>query len=138
MSGDRGDGAGGDGARRDGARGNGDRGGSDRALVRPYMMTRGRTRPVGERLALEALVMTTAAGTRRLAGLSDERRRIAVLCRGRGSSVAEVAADIGVPLGVARVLIGDLRHQGVLEVGEARGRPGIALLKEVLDGLLTG
>lgn len=104
-----------------------------RLSVRPYVLTGGRTRaPVD--LGLETLV-----GTRPGAGPalpSPAHRavldRCAVAC-----SVAEVAATVGVPLGVARVLIGDLVAAGALHVhGTATAAaPDQALLARVLDGL---
>src|SRR5690348_10256655 len=74
-------------------------------LVRPFIVTGGRTRPVDERLRMETLV--SAAPAALSAPLGFERRRIVELCQ-QPRSVAEVAAGLGVPVGVARVLIADL------------------------------
>ncbi|ODU02341.1 MAG: hypothetical protein ABS81_17850 [Pseudonocardia sp. SCN 72-86] len=102
-----------------------------RPSVRPYVLTGGRTRaPVD--LALETLV-----GTRPGSVTEDPARRAVLERCGVACSVAEVAATVGVPLGVARVLIGDLVATGALQVlGTATaGAPGQALLARVLDGL---
>jgi hypothetical protein len=77
----------------------------DALFVRPFIMTGGRVQPVQDGLRLETLV--TAAPGSLFAPLEFERRRIVTLCQ-TPQSVAEVAAGIGVPLGVARVLIADL------------------------------
>jgi hypothetical protein len=106
-------------------------------LVRPYYMTGGRTRPAHDDLEWETLVSTTALGATspRVGGV--ERRAIVSLCRDL-LSIAEVSAHLDLPLGVARVLIGDMAEQGFLilhrptTVGD---RPDLALLQRVLYGL---
>lgn len=105
-------------------------------LVRPYARTGGRTRPDYE-LALEAVVSTGPDVDE--AGLDlPEHRSIARLCRS-GRSVAEIAALLAVPLGVARVLVGDLAARGLVVVhgtaGAGDGEPDVAFLTRVLDGL---
>ena len=105
-------------------------------LVRPYAVTGGRTRPRYQ-LAIEALVSTTDRGQYESGGLIPEHRQICELCR-EVRSVAEVAAYIGVPLGVARVLVGDMAEVGLVRVhqpGNVEGKPDVALLKRVLSGL---
>src|SRR5690349_20336245 len=83
-------------------------------LVRPYALTRGRTRSGRGDLALEALV-------RGVDGASDpastpERRRILELSTASLLSVAELSAHLSLPLGVVRVLVGDLADEGLLVV----------------------
>ncbi len=105
-------------------------------LVRPYAVTGGRTRPRYQ-LAIEALVSTTERGRRESIGLIPEHRRICELCL-EVRSVAEVAAYIGVPLGVARVLVGDMAEVGLVRVhqpGNVEGQPDVTLLERVLSGL---
>ena len=78
-----------------------------RARVRPHR----RSRPVaGLDLNIETLVSTTQEGMMSLAHLRFEQARIVELCR-RPVSVAEVAAELAVPLGVARVLVSDLHAE---------------------------
>lgn len=104
------------------------------AALRPYVMTSGRTRPRRD-LPIEALVSTTAHGHAAASGQLPEHRAICVLCRST-LSVAEVAASLDVPLGVARVLIDDLAHQGLVAVhGVHEGGVSHQLLSRVLDGL---
>ncbi|GAA4694999.1 hypothetical protein Prum_048960 [Phytohabitans rumicis] len=113
------------------------------ALVRPYAVTRGRTRPRLE-IALEALVETTVRGRSAGAhkgGTGREHQYIAALCDGRLQSLAEIAARMQLPLGVARVLIADMAADGLLAVYEptslddANDAVGTELLERVLSGL---
>jgi hypothetical protein len=54
-------------------------------------------------------------------------------------SIAEVASAVGVPVGVARVLVSDLRSEGLLVIHlpttGANGRPGPEVLQRLLAGL---
>ena len=106
-------------------------------LVRPYYMTGGRTRPAHDDLELETLVSTTALGATSPKVGGVERRAIVSLCRDL-LSIAEVSARLDLPLGVARVLIGDMAEEGFVilhrptMVGD---RPDLALLQRVLYGL---
>jgi hypothetical protein len=74
-------------------------------LVRPYTLTTGRTDSSID-LPLEAPVETVLAPQKppRWPG-NDVRSQILTLCAD-SPSVAEIAAVLSVPLGVARVLIG--------------------------------
>jgi hypothetical protein len=103
-------------------------------FLRPYAMTEGRTEPTGADLAIEDLV---GVATDPPPWLSFEHRSIALACR-EILSVAELAARVDLPLGVTRVLVGDLAAQGVVRVHPApshAGGPGLALLEQVLQGL---
>ncbi|MCJ0907532.1 DUF742 domain-containing protein, partial [Rhodococcus sp. ARC_M6] len=84
------------------------------SLVRSYALTEGRTKPSID-LPLEAIVATVEdAITKRLAP-EDIRASIVSLCE-RRISIAEIAAHLAVPIGVARVLVADLVVAGALEV----------------------
>jgi len=64
-------------------------------------------------------------------------RAVANLCR-EVMSLAEVAAHMGVPIGVARVLIGDMADAGLVYLQRpqhAGDRAEITLLERVLYGL---
>src|SRR2546430_11340491 len=113
------------------------------ALVRPYVVTRGRTRPRLE-IALEALLETTVRGrnsaARDTSGHGREQQYIASLCDGRLQSLAEVAARMQLPLGVARVLVADMAAEGLVAVYaptsfESNDAVGTELLERVLSGL---
>jgi hypothetical protein len=107
------------------------------SAVRPYAWTRGRTRS-GLDLAIETLVSTSPRGRDQMGLLQMEHRAVAELCE-QTRSVAEVAALLSIPLGVARVLLGDMAgldlvtvHQTATSAGNA---PDIALMERVLSGL---
>jgi hypothetical protein len=105
-------------------------------LIRPYARTGGRTRP-GHDLALESLISTTPRGaTTAPQHPSREHRAIATLCV-QPRSVAEVAALLAIPLGVARVLLSDLATDGTVIVHGTNGHqsPDLALMQRVLAGL---
>lgn len=84
------------------------------SLVRPYTLTAGRTASRVD-LPLEALIRTLPSAP--APGWPGNDVRAEILGLGSASpSVAEIAARLALPLGVARVLIGDLVLQGYLRV----------------------
>jgi Protein of unknown function (DUF742) len=109
-------------------------------VVRPYALTGGRTEPAGGKvLDLIAIVVASgqAEGPDDPIDLSPEHRRILGLCE-RPVTVADVASDTGLPVGVVRVLVADLilRDRITVRQGRAAGeQPSNDLLKEVLHGL---
>ncbi|MBO2458984.1 MULTISPECIES: DUF742 domain-containing protein [Actinomadura] len=107
-------------------------------LVRPYARTRGRTRPAGEGFDLIAVVAATGARPGDRLRYSPDHVRLLRGCA-RPVAVADLAAEFGLPLGVVRVLLGDLRDEGLIAVVDtaapAQGRPGRGVLREVLNGL---
>ena len=106
------------------------------ALVRPYAVTGGRTKPRYQ-LQIEAMVAASHYEARDLSVLSPECQAILGFCRD-WRSVAEVSAVLRMPLGVARVLIADMAMEGLVRVHQidhAQGRPDINLLERVLSGL---
>ncbi|MEV7871544.1 DUF742 domain-containing protein [Streptomyces sp. NPDC088124] len=122
------------------------RGADRKALrVRPYSLTGGRTRS-GHVLLVETFVAALEPGevhkeltdgdapTR----VMPEMLAIIELCR-RMRTVAEISALLKMPLGVVRVLIGDLADQGKIRVygtgHDDTGHPDHALLERVLSGL---
>ena len=84
------------------------------SLVRPYTLTAGRTH-TDVRVPLEAPVHTVRVAQPNQWPLGDPRGRIVQLCQGP-SSLAEICARLGLPLGVTRVLVGDLVTSGYLQV----------------------
>lgn len=107
------------------------------SAVRPYTWTRGRTKS-GFDLAIETLVSTSRKGRDQMGILQVEHRAAAELCE-QARSVAEVAALLSVPLGVARVLLGDMAGLGIVTVHQtassAGNVPDLALMERVLSGL---
>ena len=106
-------------------------------VVPAYALTRGRTRSEGGELPLETMATVTALGRERQSSMQVERRAILDQCL-RPTSVVEVAAHLRVPVGVARVLVGDLASGGYLTVHlpqQADDRPDPAILERLLEGL---
>ena len=107
------------------------------AAVRPYAWTRGRTKARLD-LAIETLVSTSRLGRDQMGLLQVEHRAVAELCE-QTRSVAEVAALISQPLGVARVVLGDMASLGAVTVHQtassAGNVPDLALMERVLSGL---
>lgn len=128
-------------------------------VVRPYAMTRGRTRcsPEAARLDMIALVIAETAdagtdagtGTDTDAGtvheddlhdpaLTPEHVDIVRMCRRSPLSVAELATDLDVPVGVIRVLVGDLLDADLVRVSRPvppAELPDENILREVINGL---
>lgn len=79
-------------------------------LVRSYTLTAGRTR-TEVHLPLEATLRRQGFDD---AGGETPRQRILRVCD--GTSVAEVSARVTMPIGVVRVLLGDLVQEGKVRV----------------------
>ncbi|CAN5556866.1 DUF742 domain-containing protein [soil metagenome] len=82
-------------------------------FVRPYTITAGRTRSAVD-LPFEATLrrLTDPSGVQ--PGLGSGARQVLSLCDQK--SVAEVSALASMPIGVVRVLLGDLVEQGFVQV----------------------
>jgi len=81
-------------------------------IVRPYTITAGRTSTTVD-LPMEATLRLLPAAEEREWG-PDLQGRIVEVCD--YSSVAEVSALVAMPIGVVRVLLGDLVEQGYVRV----------------------
>lgn len=105
--------------------------------VRPYVLTRGRTKPKLH-LAIEAMISTCLDASWTTAQFSGEFHSVRTICQSP-RSVAEVAANLCVPLGVARVLLGDMAELGLVRIHETtiteEGRPVLDLMERILHGL---
>ena len=113
-----------------------DQPGPDPRRVRPYAMTGGRTRPTHDDLEIETLVSTTSVGEQ-TPKLTVKQRAIAALCH-EILSIAEVSARLRLPLGVIRILVGDMADEHLVMVhrpAQAGDHPDRALLERVLDAL---
>jgi hypothetical protein len=84
-------------------------------IVRPYAVTRGRTRPAGEPLDIVAILVATGRPPAEPGRLARHQRRLLALCR-RPHALADLASDLNLPLGVIRVLAGDLLESGLVDV----------------------
>jgi hypothetical protein len=107
------------------------------SAVRAYAWTGGRTMSQF-RLELETLLSTTERYHERDDSISSESHAVAALCH-QPTSVAEVAALLRLPLGIAKVLAGDMAGTGLLTVHEtasANGEsPDLMLMERILGGL---
>jgi Protein of unknown function (DUF742) len=105
-------------------------------VVRPYALTGGRTRPTGESIDLLALVLSTEADTVGTMFLEPEYLEVMRQCR-QPKSVADLASDLDLPLGVIRILLSDMREQGLIAIRQpARTRlTDPRVLKDVADAL---
>lgn len=105
-------------------------------VVRPYALTKGRTQAKGPALGLIDMVVAAEPVAASMRGLGPEHRRLLEVCR-RPTAVADVASETDLPLGVVRVLLGDLRERGLIAITGAASQASAAesVLRSVLDGL---
>ncbi len=106
-------------------------------VVRPYAMTRGRTRPSSGEFDLIALIVAIQPVSAISAELGPEQVTIIELCQ-HPTSVAEISAHLDLPVGIVRVLLGDLLDSGFILTREPRRlmhSPGEPVLKAVINGL---
>ena len=106
-------------------------------VVRPYALIQGRTLPSGgESFGLIDVVVATSERPSEHFRPGPEHRRILSLCR-RPTPVVDLTSEIDLPLGVVRVLLGDLTSERMLRVLSTQKQPVTdeRLLRMVLDGL---
>ena len=106
-------------------------------VVRPYAVTKGRTAPSGGAwFGLIDIVVGTGEQTSRDFRPGPEQRRMLRLCR-RPVSVVDLTSELDLPLGVMRVLLGDLAEAGMVRIIPAQHQrePDQRLLRKMLDGL---
>jgi hypothetical protein len=104
-------------------------------IVRPFVVTRGRTKPSDVSLRVETLI--TADPSALSAPLSFEHRHIVEICQ-RPLSVAEVASSLRVPIGVARVLIADLIAERLVIAHDhldLNDFPSRSILERIVEGV---
>lgn len=102
--------------------------------IRPYGITRGRT-AADRFLGVERLVSTVDFDPRRVLGMLPETAAVYEACRSP-HTIAELAAGLALPLGVIRVLVGDLANAGRVRIHPpAADVPDRRLLERVLRGL---
>ncbi len=109
-------------------------------LVRPYLITGGRTRSARVDIAMETVVSLSATardgGSGRGGGAAFERAAVLAQCD-QPRSAAEIAARLGIPLMVALIVVGDLVEDGLLEASEASSdqKDDVAFLERLIDGV---
>jgi hypothetical protein len=104
-------------------------------LVRPYTVTRGRTRS-GRDLNLITLVVTSAYED---VTMEPEYAEILRICQ-YPQSIAEISAKLGLPLSVIKILVADLIEQRYLSFSSPPSpmnteTPDMNTLQAVLDGI---
>ncbi len=106
-------------------------------VVRPYAVTKGRTLPSGGTwFGLIDIVVRTGERTTTDFRQGPEHRRILSLCQ-RPIPVVDVTSEIDLPLGVVRVLLGDLTEAGMIRLNppQQEAVPDKRLMRMVLNGL---
>jgi hypothetical protein len=103
-------------------------------LVRPYAVTRGRTRGPQSDLQMITLVVASQAATRDIVGrLGPEHLQILSMCS-RPTSVAELSAGLELPLSIVKILIGDLIDLRLVLFRSAT-TPDPHVLQAVINGI---
>lgn len=101
-------------------------------LVRPYAVTGGRTRAGQADLDVITLVIALRADPRSRPA-EPEYASILALCQSP-TSIAEISAALDLPLGVVKVLVGDLIERRQVMCRSAKV-PDTEVLQAVLDGI---
>ncbi len=84
-------------------------------VVRPYALTRGRTRHSGEAFDLVATVTAIRTRVPDPSALAPEHISVLQLARAP-TTVVDIASDVDLPLGVVRILLADLRELGLVAI----------------------
>ena len=100
-------------------------------FVRPYTITAGRTKSAVD-LPVEATLRQQPALPGAVADLAAGAQRVLSLCDQK--SVAEVSALASMPIGVVRVLLGDLVEQATITESSSKDER-IELIERTLRGL---
>lgn len=106
-------------------------------VVRPYAVTRGRTRPRGLVIDLVTILVATGRTPADRVWLSREQRLLLELCR-RPSTPADLASETDLPFRVVQILLEDLYQYGLIEEmpqAAQTERPDPRILMRVLDEL---
>jgi hypothetical protein len=104
------------------------------SLVRPYTLTKGRTRNEGLDVAIQAVVCQSRSS----GGVSPPVGPIELeiwQAAGERLSSADISARLDLPLGVVRVLVGDLTQAGHVELGVTVATGDARLLRRLIDGV---
>ncbi|MFJ2651240.1 DUF742 domain-containing protein [Streptomyces sp. NBC_01317] len=105
-------------------------------LVRPYVVTGGRSAPSRNTFDAVTLVMILQSDLSR-AELTPEQRAVLNLCGQGALSVAEIASHLELPLSVLRIVLADL-----MESGHITTRSTIltarTLDRDILEAVLAG
>jgi hypothetical protein len=100
-------------------------------VARPFMAVGGRTRPDHD-LDIACLVQATGQHP---PGIQPESAAILSHCQHAPRSVAELAARLGQPFIVIKILVSDLITCGAVIVSPNDQRPDLHILEAIRDGL---
>lgn len=106
-------------------------------VVRPYTLTRGRTRLRNDGLDLISVLEATGVAVSRRMRLDPEHRTLLALCR-RPITFADLASEVDLPVGVVHVLVDDLREENLLRALRPTSTgdvPDELVLRKLLNGL---
>ena len=107
-------------------------------VVRPYALTRGRTRHSGEAFDLVATVTATRPRVPDPGAHAPEHVSVLQLALAP-TTVVDIASDVDLPLGVVRILLADLRELGLVAIRAPVSTKAQQVdrntLREVLHGL---
>ncbi|GIH29411.1 hypothetical protein Aph01nite_77210 [Acrocarpospora phusangensis] len=105
-------------------------------LVRMYAVTGGRARPAGEAFDVVAVV-TTLGMPYDPVGWTPEHLTVLRMCV-RPATVADIGVQLRLPLNITRVLLSDLRREGLVTIDRPAASPAAMnerIYQEVLNGL---
>jgi len=103
-------------------------------LVRPYAVTRGRTRVSKTELQMITLVVALQPVTRLTAASLDPEHLQILTMSQYPTSIAELSAGLGLPLSVVKILVGDLIDKGLVTF-RAAATPDLQVLQAVINGI---
>jgi DNA-binding transcriptional ArsR family regulator len=106
-------------------------------IIRPYALVGGRTQASGGGFNLIAMVAAVRGVTADPSSLEPEHLLVLRICR-LPTSVADLAAELSLPLGVVRIILADLREQGLVTIRRPvppAQLPDIEILRRVANGL---
>ncbi len=104
-------------------------------FVRPYAITGGRTATDGLEIDLESQIVATERGRVNGRRYRWEAAQIIEICNAPVALI-EVAAKLELPIGVTRVVVGDLIRERAVEIlVEEQPASYSELLEKVLDGI---
>ena len=103
-------------------------------LVRPYAVTRGRTRSPQTELEMITIVVAVQKPDQPMGHrLDPEHLDILARCQ-RPTSVAEISAGLQLPLSVVKILISDLIERQLV-IFRAAATPDLHVLQAVINGI---
>ena len=106
----------------------------DDDLVRPYLITGGRTRADVDGLQFETLVEANGAAPD---GLRFEAAQVFALCR-TATGIAEISAQLGMPIATVKVVVGDLVNSGHVRIHDDAGtapQGDAQLINRIIEGV---